>query len=70
MSIQMNPCPCGLTREEVLAGRLVGSGGVCTAFRRGSRTELCDELLADHPSSAQVQPGERKSIWIFLYHFN
>lgn len=46
----MTNCHCGLTYEALLAvPSLVGVGGVCTAFRKGSRSERCGELLADHP---------------------
>jgi len=64
MSIQMNPCPCGLSREELTAHHLV-IGGRCTAPRLDNEALECGVLLARHPSSAQAQPGERKSIWIF-----
>jgi hypothetical protein len=51
------PCPCGLTQDELDRRALVGPGGVCTAFKIGSRTETCGELLADHPLTQQ-QTGE------------
>jgi hypothetical protein len=51
-------CPCGLPYEDVRDLRLIGAGGVCTAFRKGSRTEVCGELLADHPHTQAVPaPG-------------
>ena len=46
-------CPCALTRAEVLSAHLIGDGGVCTAFKKGSRTERCGELLADHPAEGK-----------------
>ena len=45
-----NPCSCGLTFETMFWGyNLVEPGGVCTAFKRGLRTETYGELLTDHP---------------------
>jgi hypothetical protein len=50
-------CPCGLPYEDVNRHGLVGPGGVCTAFKRGSRTDFCGELLADHPHQQQPATG-------------
>jgi hypothetical protein len=53
----MTTCPCGLTQEQLDRHGLVGPGGVCTAFRKGSRTETCGELLADHPHQQAPPQG-------------
>lgn len=45
---ELSPCPCGLPYEDV-RDHCLGEGMICKAFRRGSRTEICGELLADHP---------------------
>lgn len=43
-------CPCGLTRQHLTDFKLVGAGGVCTAFKQGSnKSEVCGELFVDHP---------------------
>jgi hypothetical protein len=47
-------CPCGLTQAQLDKHNLVGDGGVCTAFKKGSRTERCGELLADHPDAGKI----------------
>jgi len=56
------PCPCGLTQEQLDRHGLVGAGGICTAFRRGSRAELCGELLADHPHQIQQKQTASQEI--------
>jgi hypothetical protein len=45
----MNPCPCGLTREELVAtnGKLFDENGRCTAF--DAQNQLCGRRLVDHP---------------------
>ena len=44
-----NQCSCGLTFETMFGGyNLVEPGGVCTAFKRGLRTETYGELLTNH----------------------
>jgi hypothetical protein len=45
----MNPCPCGLTREELveLATQLLALGGRCTA--EAADGSQCGRRLADHP---------------------
>jgi hypothetical protein len=41
-------CPCGLTFEFLDKHNLVGDGGVCTAWRKGSnKTIRCGELAID-----------------------
>jgi len=55
-------CPCGLTQEQLDRHGLVGAGGVCTAFRKGSRTDACGELLADHPHTPAVPATETVKI--------
>jgi hypothetical protein len=42
-------CPCGLTREQLLAApnQLLGLGMVCIAL--GSDGNPCERRLADHP---------------------
>jgi len=58
------PCPCGLTQEQLDRHQLVGPGGVCTAFWKdesaldglGNR-KVCGESLANHPH-VQLQTGE------------
>jgi hypothetical protein len=43
------PCPCGLTREQLLAApnQLLGLGGRCTA--EDADGNPCGRRLADHP---------------------
>ena len=47
-------CPCGLNRDEILEGRLHDTHGACTAYKIGSRIEVCDRLLAEHPIARSV----------------
>lgn len=42
--------PCGYTFEFLDSHpNLVGDGGLCIAFKRGSKTERCGEPAIDHP---------------------
>jgi hypothetical protein len=50
------PCPCGLTREELSTNRLVGPGGICTAFYLDQIGRICGYPLGAHLHSHA--PGE------------
>jgi hypothetical protein len=42
--------PCGDTFEFLDSHpNLVGDGGLCIAFKRGSKTERCGKPAIDHP---------------------
>jgi hypothetical protein len=45
----MNPCPCGLTREELNMHHLVGPGGVCIAVHVDGSGKVCNRPLGAHP---------------------
>jgi len=60
------PCPCGLTKEEVINTRLFKTGGVCTAFRIGSNREECGKLIAEHPTTGTISLFFPITLFIFI----
>jgi hypothetical protein len=68
---KMKVCPCGLTREELLAApnQLLGRGGVCIAeyadesLNDDETPKICNRPLGAHP---HAPPGKN----IFLFTFN
>jgi hypothetical protein len=59
----MNPCPCGLTREELNKHNLVDTNGVCTAF--DAHNQPCGRRLVDHPHA----PGKNILLFVCLIYF-
>jgi hypothetical protein len=54
-------CPCGLTREELTANKLVGPGGICTAVHADESLnddgtpKICNRPLGAHPQTPRGQ---------------
>lgn len=51
-------CPCGLSRELIVQGKMHDSRGICTAI--DSHGNACGHRLAEHPSSDAMHgaPGK------------
>ena len=55
--MMMKPCRCGLTQHQLDLHKLVGEGGVCTAFIDEARIVTCNQLLKEHPIHHLVNPS-------------
>jgi hypothetical protein len=61
-------CPCGMPQEYLREFKLVGEGGVCTAWRKGSNKQVrCGELFVDHPTTGTILLFLPITLFIFLF---